>query len=84
MPCNSCPLFSSWSNESGKGADCGIFGDSWDNGFLYEDKHGTVVGCYIDRHYILKREDEIEKDCECRAIFLRGRRCKKENMRWKN
>ena len=52
MKCVKCPLFESWSNENDRGESCGIFGDSWDNRFQYEDKDGNIVGCYIDRHYI--------------------------------
>lgn len=52
MKCAKCPLYSYWDNESDKGESCGLFGDSWDSPFQYEDKGGAIVGCYIDRHYI--------------------------------
>lgn len=52
MKCANCPLYSYWNNESDKGENCGLFGDSWDSPFQYEDKDGAIVGCYIDRHYI--------------------------------
>ena len=52
MKCAKCPLFSSWSNESDSGEACGLFGDGWDNPLQYEDKDGTIIGCYVDRHYI--------------------------------
>lgn len=54
MKCANCPLFSSWNNESDRGENCGLFGDGWDSDFQYEDKEGTIVGCYIDRHFIEK------------------------------
>ena len=56
MKCAKCPLFSSWNNESDKGEACGLFGDGWDNQLQYEDKDGTTVGCYVDRHYIEKAD----------------------------
>lgn len=52
MKCNKCPLYMSWNTESDKGEACGLFGDSWDSEFQYENKEGCVVGCYIDRHFI--------------------------------
>lgn len=52
MKCYKCPLFSSWNNEADKGECCGLFGDSWDNPLQYEDKEGTIQGCYVDKHYI--------------------------------
>lgn len=52
MKCANCPIFQSTNSENGKEECCGIFGDSWDNRFQYEDKDGNIVGCYIDRHYI--------------------------------
>ncbi len=58
MKCANCPLFTSWSNESDKGEACGLFGDGWDSTFQYEDKDGTIVGCYIDRHFIKKADRE--------------------------
>lgn len=58
MKCANCPLFSSWSNESDKGELCGLFGDAWDNSFQYEDKEGAVIGCYVDRHFIERRDRE--------------------------
>ena len=64
MKCARCPLFSSWSNESDRGENCGLFGDSWDSPFQYEDKEGTIIGCYIDRHYIEQTENRYEKHLE--------------------
>lgn len=60
MKCFCCPLFNSWNNENGSGAACAIFGDDWGNRFQYEDKHGTVIGCYIEKAYINRVEREIE------------------------
>ncbi len=57
MKCANCPLFIWRNNESDKGESCGLFGDSWDNQFQYEDKDGSIVGCYIDRHYIEKVDE---------------------------
>lgn len=62
MRCANCPLFESWSTENDRGEACGLFGDSWDNAFQYEDKEGTTIGCYIDRHYIEKRDAEYERE----------------------
>ena len=61
MKCNKCPLFTSWNNESDRGEACGLFGDGWDSPFQYEDKYGSVVGCYIDRHLIAKTDNEISE-----------------------
>jgi len=41
-----------------------LFGDSWDSPFQYEDKDGTIVGCYIDRHYIEKVDERYLKHLE--------------------
>lgn len=49
-------------SESDKGEACGLFGDSWDSPFQYEDKVGNIVGCYIDKHYI-ERADEKYIEC---------------------
>lgn len=54
MKCANCTLFQWWNNESDKGESCGLFGDGWDNDLQYEDKEGTIIGCYVDRHYIEK------------------------------
>lgn len=59
MKCAKCPLFSSWNNESDCGEKCEIFGDAWDSPFQYEDKDGTVIGCYIEKAYIDKVEQRI-------------------------
>lgn len=64
MKCASCPLFTSWNNESDRGEACGLFGDAWDSPFQYEDKDGTIIGCYIDRHFIEKTDREYEKHLE--------------------
>lgn len=61
MRCYKCPLFSEWNNESGSGAACAIFGDDWGSQFQYEDKYGTIVGCYIEKAYINRVECKIEK-----------------------
>lgn len=58
MKCVKCPLFSSWNNENDKGEDCGLFGDGWDNPLQYEDKNGTIIGCYVDSNYIKRRNKE--------------------------
>ena len=70
MRCNICPLFSSWDNESDKGESCGLFGDAWDSSFQYEDKVGNVIGCYIDRHYIEKRDAEYAEELERRVSYF--------------
>lgn len=61
MRCARCPLFRSWSNESDSGEACALFGDAWDSRFQYEDDYGSVVGCYIDRHYIKIVDEEIDE-----------------------
>ena len=58
MKCNKCPMYHYWSNESDRGEECAIFGDGWDSPFQYEDKDGTTVGCYLDRHFIKKADAE--------------------------
>ena len=63
MRCNKCPLFLWWNNESDKGESCGLFGDSWDSPFQYEDEEGIIQGCYVDRHYIEKVDDINENHC---------------------
>lgn len=67
MKCAKCPLYTSWSNESDRGEACGLFGDAWDNAFQYEDKDGTIRGCYIDRHFIEKADKEYEEHLEKEA-----------------
>lgn len=62
MKCNKCQLYTSWNNESDSGEACGLLGDRWDSPLQYEDKHGAVVGCYIDKHLIEKREKEYERE----------------------
>ena len=63
MRCAICPLYSYRNNESDKEEACAMFG-GWDSRFQYEDKVGTIVGCYIDKHYIEKVECESDKYCE--------------------
>ena len=67
MRCANCPLFSSWNNESDSGELCGLFGDSWDSRFQYEDKYGTIVGCYIERHFIENVDREYMEHLEQEA-----------------
>lgn len=69
MKCEKCPLYSWWNNENDKGESCGLFGDSWDNPLQYEDKEGTTIGCYVDRHYIEKAD---ERYMECLSIMADG------------
>ena len=61
MKCCRCPLYHYWSNESDRGEDCAIFGDGWDSPFQYEDKEGTIIGCYLDRHFIEKADAERDE-----------------------
>ena len=67
MRCASCQLFTSWNNESDRGGACGLFGDSWDNALQYEDKEGTIVGCYVDRHFIDRVDREYLEHLEQEA-----------------
>lgn len=61
MKCCRCPLYHYWSNESDRGEACAIFGDGWDSPFQYEDREGTIIGCYLDRHYIVKVDSERDE-----------------------
>lgn len=61
MKCCRCPLYHYWSNESDRGESCAIFGDEWDSPFQYEDKEGTIIGCYLDRHFIEKADAERDE-----------------------
>ena len=61
MKCCRCPLYHYWSNESDRGEACAIFGDGWDSPFQYEDKEGTIIGCYLDRHFIEKADAERDE-----------------------
>ena len=61
MKCCRCPLYHYWSNESDRGEACAIFGDGWDSPFQYEDKEGTIIGCYLDRHFIEKADAEMDE-----------------------
>ena len=58
MKCERCPLYHRWDTESDRGEACAIFGDGWDSIFQYEDKDGNIVGCYLDRHFIEKKDAE--------------------------
>lgn len=61
MRCNNCPLFESYHTENEASESCAIFGDDWSSPFMYEDKEGTVIGCYIERAYINKVDKEISE-----------------------
>ena len=61
MKCVRCPLYHYWSNESDSCEACAIFGDGWVSPFQYEDKDGTTVGCYLDRHFIEKADAERDE-----------------------
>ena len=67
MKCCRCPLYHYWNNESDRGESCAIFGDGWDSPFQYEDKEGTTVGCYLDRHFIEKADAERDEYYESMA-----------------
>lgn len=69
MRCNNCPLYMGWNNESGCGESCHIFGDGWDSPFMYKDKEGTIVGCYLDPHFVKKCDDKISRMYEEEAEF---------------
>lgn len=64
MRCSNCPLFESYSSEDGSYANCGLFGDDWENRFQYEDKDGTTIGCYIEKCYITKKAKEADMKYE--------------------
>lgn len=70
MKCANCPLYSFWSNESDRGEECGLFGDSWDSPFQYEGKNGDIVGCYIDRHYIEEVDRQYVEHLEKEAAYF--------------
>lgn len=80
MRCAKCPLFTSWSNESDEGKACGLFGDGWGDPLQYEDKIGNVVGCYVDHHFIEKRDAECEKELENRVKWY----LEQEDLQWMN
>lgn len=61
MKCNICPLFNYSCGENGESESCSLFGDAWDSPFQYEDKHGTVIGCYIEKAYLKKVERQIDE-----------------------
>lgn len=70
MKCANCPLYHFWNTESDRGEECGLFGDGWDSQFQYKDDHG-IVGCYIDRHYIKKVDDEYDKQYDFVEEWMR-------------
>ena len=61
-------MYHYWNNESDKGEACAIFGDGWDSPFQYEDKEGTVVGCYLDDEILdlaligLKHKEQLPQE----------------------
>lgn len=70
MRCSNCPMFVSWNNESDSGEACGIFGDGWDSPFQYEDKKGLeIIGCYLEKAYINKVDNERCKQYEQEAKY---------------
>ena len=81
MKCARCPLFTSWNNESDRGEACGLFGDAWDSPFQYEDKDGTIIGCYIDRHFIEKTDREFEEHLAVEAASWEAWMLETENVR---
>lgn len=58
MRCANCPLYRYYSNEDGSFSECVLFGDDWEQPLHYEDKHGDVIGCYIEKAYI----DKVAKE----------------------
>ena len=61
MKCYKCPLFDCMTGSE----VCGLFGDDWENKLQYEDKHGTTIGCYVERCFIerfAKKRDEAFED----------------------
>lgn len=61
MKCNICPLFNYSCGENGLEESCSLFGDGWDSPFQYEDKHGMVLGCYVEKVYIMKVDRQIDE-----------------------
>lgn len=41
---------------------CGLFGDDWSNKLQYEDKHGTTIGCYVERCFIERFAKQRDKE----------------------
>ena len=79
MKCYKCPLFGDITGEE----VCGLFGADWSNKLQYEDKHGTTIGCYVERCFIerfAKRRDEeftdmveaMEEDIKNGTFFIHG------------
>lgn len=77
MKCYKCPLFGDITGEE----VCGLFGDDWSNKLQYEDKHGTTIGCYVERCFIelfaKKRDeeftdmvDQMEQDIKKGKFFI--------------
>lgn len=64
MKCAKCPLFSYYQSEDESYEVCGLFGDSWEDPLQYEDKEGTVIGCYIERCYIERFAKKIDEELE--------------------
>ena len=58
MKCYKCPLFGDITGEE----VCGLFGDDWENNLQYEDKHGTTIGCYVERCFIERFAKQRDKD----------------------
>ena len=88
MKCCRCPLYHYWSNESDRGESCAIFGDGWDSPFQYEDKEGTIIGCYLDRHFIEKadaeRDEYYASMAESMSQYFATENCseKPNNCKW--
>lgn len=57
MKCAYCPLFDCMTGSE----VCGLFGDDWENKLQYEDKHGTTIGCYVERCFIERFAKERDK-----------------------
>ena len=58
MKCYKCPLFGDITGEE----VCGLFGDDWENKLQYEDKHGTTIGCYVERCFIERFAKQRDKE----------------------
>ena len=58
MKCAYCPLFDCMTGSE----VCGLFGDDWENKLQYEDKHGTTIGCYVERCFIERFAKQRDKE----------------------
>ncbi len=62
MKCAKCPLCGYFQGEGEVIEICGLFGDSWESPFQYQDKYDTTIGCYVERCYIERFAKQIDEE----------------------